>query len=323
MSHRLFAAVVLAGFFGSCAKAETTQSSTPKGPTSMAEIEAAIDAGEYAAASLGLVAIAQRDPKDARVQYYLGLCMAHQGDLDKAEAYYRAALSLDGELSEARSNLGLVLLDRGKLEEAEELLTAYTKARPDDGSGFYNLGLALEAKGSLAAAVASYTKAADLDPKDPAPPRALGDVARKRGKLEEALKSYREALSRSPGNPELLLVLADALVAAGRTADAVASLLTLEKSDAATAETLATAAVLLSGKGRNDEARVLLKACTGRFADYPNGFFLLGTAYARDGQWTDASLAFEAFLALEPGGEKAEVARKHLAVCKGKAKSSH
>lgn len=302
-----------------CAKNEPTKTPEPIAPRTLEEIEAALEAGAYGSAIPGLETLAIQTPQDARIPYYLGLCWSHEGEPSQAASYYQAALALDADMAEARSNLGLVLLELGKIDEAAESLSTYIEQHPEEGSGYYNLGLAQEAKGSLDAAASSYKKASQLDPKDPLPCRALGDVARKRGQLDKAIEHYRRALSRAPGSPELLLVLSDCLVEAGKTQDATANLLTLERSETVTAEALATAAVLLTKAGQSEPAQTLLKACTARFADYPSGFFLLGTSYARSAQWEAAAAQFERFLALEPSGEKAEVARRHLAACRAKS----
>lgn len=319
MVQKLCICMFLLSILGGCARDGSPSSSQPKGPTTLAEIEKALEAEQYAESIAGLQALAQQDPGDPRVQYYLGLCLAHQNDLEKAELHYRAALDIDEHLAEARSNLGLLLIERGKLDEAVDALTVYIQANPDDGSGYYNLGFALEAQGNLAAAKKNYKKASELAPQDPQPYRALGDVARLQNRIDEALALYRRALTHAPGDPELILVLAEALIGAKRIDDAVSNLMILGKSETAQAPTLATAAVLLSGVKKYEDAKSLLKVCTKRFPDYPNGFFLLGTAHARSKQWTEAIAQFEKFLSLEPEGEKAEVARRHLAACRNKS----
>jgi tetratricopeptide (TPR) repeat protein len=321
MIPKLCICLFLLSVLGGCARDGSPRTSQSTGPRTLAEIETAVAAGQYAESIAPLEALAQRDPGDARVQYYLGLCLAHQNDLEKAEFHYRAALDIDEHLAEARSNLGLLMIERGKLDEAMEALTVYIQANPDDGSGYYNLGFALEAKGDLAAAKKNYKKASELAPQDPQPYRALGDVARLQGRIDEALTLYRRALTHAPGDPELILVLAEALIAAKRIDDAVSNLMVLGKSEAAEAPTLATAAVLLSGVKKYEKATSLLQVCTNRFPDYANGFFLLGTAYARGKQWTEAIAQFEKFLTLEPHGDKAEVARRHLDVCRSKVKT--
>lgn len=72
--------------------------------------------------------------------YHLALVLHHQGFLDDAEAYYRAALDLEPEHRHAAYNLGVLLQET---ERATAAIAAYRQVLeylPEDANSLYNLG---------------------------------------------------------------------------------------------------------------------------------------------------------------------------------------
>lgn len=72
--------------------------------------------------------------------YHLALVLHHQGHLQDAEAYYRAAIDLDPEHRHAAYNLGVLLQET---ERAPGAIAAYRQVLehyPDDADALFNLG---------------------------------------------------------------------------------------------------------------------------------------------------------------------------------------
>ncbi len=128
------------------------------------------------------------DPLSAEVANELGLVHLECGDLTRAEAAFRRALSSRTGYFDAQSNLGLTQHRKGEQEAAVGTLTIALQWRPGAAEALNNLGMAL---------------------------RALGRTA-------EALDAYRAAHAASPGHAVILKNLGNALLDADRVDEAVA-----------------------------------------------------------------------------------------------------
>ena len=155
------------------------------------------------------------------------------GDFDAALAHYQAAVTLNPEDAESRSNLGQVLVRLNRPEEAlphfdqaiaavpsrwayhfnrgralgllerwDAAIASYGQAQqlvPDDYAITFNLGQALHRSGDEAGAVAQYRRAIELDPSDASFRLALGTSYERLEKRAEAAAAYAEYLRLLPG----------------------------------------------------------------------------------------------------------------------------
>jgi SAM-dependent methyltransferase/tetratricopeptide (TPR) repeat protein len=110
----------------------------------------------------------------AYYHYNSGNRLLAQGELDRAVASYRKAISLKGDLVEAHSNLGAALRQQGKLEEAAASYRNALSIRPDHATAHNNLGNVLRKLGNPEAALASYLRALEIKE---SPEAKLGFVA--------------------------------------------------------------------------------------------------------------------------------------------------
>jgi cytochrome c-type biogenesis protein CcmH/NrfG len=162
-------------------------------------------------------------------------------------------------------------------------------------------------------------RAGELDPADPGPWLALGDLAHGAQDFNKALTMYRNAKEIDPENPEVVLSEGQILPDLKKIDEAARTLGNLAQNANATSVMTATAGMLLADVKKSDEAISLYESALEKDENYATAHFLLASALARKGKFKKAARHYEQFLALSPEGEKANVAREHLAVCKAKA----
>lgn len=142
------------------------------------------------------------------------------GELERAEAEYRAAIATGGGTPEVFNNLGLTLLALGRPTWAIEAFEASLARRPRHPATLTNLSVACLAAGAAAEALRCADEAlsadATLGPAILARAAALAALDRR----SEALDLYR-GLVTTPLAPGALRGLSDALFAEGRATEAV------------------------------------------------------------------------------------------------------
>ena len=95
-----------------------------------------------------------------------GLAALDQGEVDRAEAEFRAALRLDPDDADAHTNLGVVYGLRRQPEEAVREAREAVRLAPDRADLARNLGIALSWSGQRAEALEAFRRAVALDPAD-------------------------------------------------------------------------------------------------------------------------------------------------------------
>lgn len=162
---------------------------------------------------------------------------AHRrGELDKAEAAYRALLRARPDDFDATHLLGVVLYARGRHEKAEALLRRAVALNPGVAAAHNNLGNAVKARGRNAESLACYGRAVALDASYADAYSNRGNVLAELGRAEEALADCDRALALDPNHLNALNRSARLLSEAGRNEDALARAQRALALDANTAE---------------------------------------------------------------------------------------
>ncbi len=182
---------------------------------------------------------------DYEINKELGECYLFMGDYDKAEEYYRKAISHAGTQAAPYLGLATIAVQRAKLDEA---LVLYTKAH------------------SLEATDKTFT--------------GMGLVYMEQNAHELAFENFSQALDRNPENMIALNCLVREGYALGRLADVVPALeASMQVSAEANAIQVSLAGILIS-LGRNDEAKTHLEAVLGLDPTNANAQELIATMAA-------------------------------------------
>jgi tetratricopeptide (TPR) repeat protein len=126
--------------------------------------------GDYQGAKAALVEVdrlrqADRHYAQAVIQYDLGVQQLKSGDLHSALKSFQAAVSLDPDLAQARTNLGAVLSNMGNVKSAIGEFRAAIDLQPDDAHAYYDLGEALAKERDIKDSRDAFQRAAALDPR--------------------------------------------------------------------------------------------------------------------------------------------------------------
>jgi len=101
--------------------------------------------------------------------------------------WYRRALDLDPNLTDAYINLGRLIHEAGDTAEALSLYGEALKRAPDDAVGHYDLALVLEDTGDPTGAIGHYREALRAEPGFADAHHNLGRLLEKMGRRAEAL----------------------------------------------------------------------------------------------------------------------------------------
>ncbi|NML42687.1 tetratricopeptide repeat protein [Ramlibacter sp. G-1-2-2] len=200
-----------------------TPTPTPTPESQAAHLQAgnaALAAGDLAAAGKHYRAAVRQAPGDAMAHLNLGYVLLEQGQLDVARDSLEKAVALGGG-ADAHYLLGQAHAARGDWAEARASHRRAVDARADFGFAWKDLGVACEQLGDAPAALDAYERASRHAPDlvD-----ALGGRARmllQLGRHADALQSARAWSERAPEDWSAHFVHAQALQALGHDAEAL------------------------------------------------------------------------------------------------------
>jgi|GEM_PF-1099255 len=153
----------------------------------------------------------------------LGILHRRAGDLEKAEAAYRKAISLPNEYADSHFNLGNLLKSQDKLEQALKCFSKTVSLRPKWADAHNALSDTFRLLERHAEAEAAARRAIEIDPRLAGAYSNLGNTLLGQGKFQEAEACYRNALQIQPDFPEGHYNLGDALLRQGNPVGAAES----------------------------------------------------------------------------------------------------
>lgn len=157
------------------------------------DYHAAIDAYNRAADAIGK---GKLSADHWELFYARGMAYERLGDMDKADADLRRALSYQPDHPYLLNYLGYSWVDRGKnMDEARKLIEKAALLRPDDGFIVDSLGWVLYQQGKYEEAAAALEKAVALVPYDATICEHLGDAYWRTGRRREAQFEWNRALN--------------------------------------------------------------------------------------------------------------------------------
>ncbi len=128
-----------------------------------------------------------RDPALGQARVNLISLYARTGNLEKAQAQYRAVIAAGTHLADAHHAFGLALAAAGDVTQAEPILRKAVHSNPFDAAAHNALGLIDEAARRVPEAEASYLRAVDADPRVRAFRFNYARVLANTGRLDDAL----------------------------------------------------------------------------------------------------------------------------------------
>ena len=142
-----------------------------------------------------------------QAQLNLGNYYLAKQDVQKAEAAYTQAITLESAFTPAYINLADLYRAQGKEKEAEVLLQRAIATVPVDASAHYSLGLLLVRKQKTDDAIEMLERAVELDKDNVQYVYVYAIALNSSGKVKRAIEVLHEAHLRYPGNTDILTAL--------------------------------------------------------------------------------------------------------------------
>jgi tetratricopeptide (TPR) repeat protein len=155
----------------------------------------------------------------------LGKSLLEQGDLEKAESFFKRALELDRDSVIAHANLIAVYGAMGRWREAEAAYREAAAIDPRNWEAHFNFGILKMKQGEHQPAVEALRIVIEANPKEADAHVALASALAKLGKPREAEEHYQKALALQPENPLANGLWGEHVLAAGRAEAAIDPLL--------------------------------------------------------------------------------------------------
>lgn len=201
-------------------------------PVDLSEVKAQVEAGEYRAAAQALEDIVAENEEDAEAYFLLGLSYFNLNRYQDAREAFNRALELDSERAAAiHHNLGALAYQMGDIETAEAEFKAALETEPDDPDTHYQLGATYLVKAlpadsqtpdpeMLEKAKAEFERALELAPGKAEALVGLGNSYLLENRIDEAIDMLEDAVEANPEMPEALFALGRAYALGGQTDEA-------------------------------------------------------------------------------------------------------
>ncbi len=172
-----------------------------------------IEAGQYDEALKVFEEFMTKYPQIHQVRLNIGTCYLKKGELDKAEAEFKAVLDKTIEVYgdykkdpaaslRAFSGLGEIYLKCNDLDTARKYFTQALDISPEDEVAAYNVAEILFSNQSIDEAIRFYELAIKIKKDWSKPYHKLGLAYLNKGDYEKALENLRKFLEMDPNNPE-------------------------------------------------------------------------------------------------------------------------
>jgi tetratricopeptide (TPR) repeat protein len=150
----------------------------------------------------------EKNPQDADVWFYLGVCYSELGRYQDAIESYKQTIRIKPDYADAHYNLGNAYGILGRYEDAVESYKQVIRINPDLAEAHNNLGGAYFKLGRYQDAVESYKQAIIINPNYAEAHFLLGSAYGKLDRYEDAIESNKQAIRINPNYAEAYLGLA-------------------------------------------------------------------------------------------------------------------
>jgi tetratricopeptide (TPR) repeat protein len=160
-----------------------------------AQAQASFDQGDYARAKTLFAKVLERAPESANTDYNIGLISEREGNLQEAQAAYRAALEIDAHHRPSLLNLGRVYRELKQYPKAEATLRVVLAEDSNNLAAHRTLMLVFADQGLYGLAELVGANGMKIDDRDPGLHNNQGLVYLKMGDRQLALQEFRKAVS--------------------------------------------------------------------------------------------------------------------------------
>ena len=225
------------------------------------------------------------------------------GNLDAARDHLRRAVQLGLNSAAVHRDLGMIGLKQKQLGNAQREFELALQFQPDDYPSLYGLGLSHLLQKQPAQALIQFTKAYGLNKSDPSLLMGMLDAHIQLGQKSEASAILAELDAKLDGNYDQQLQLAGLLVNEGAYDLGIEELERLRKTNPDSPELDYDLALAYHRAGHQTAAATLLHSMLAH-RDDAELEDLLGDVEGKSGNHTQALLAYQRAIKLEPSNEE-------------------
>jgi tetratricopeptide (TPR) repeat protein len=140
----------------------------------------------------------EKNPQDANVWFYLGVCYGELGRYQDATESYKQAIRIQPDDAEAHNNLGVTYGKLGRYQDAVESYKQAIKIEPDYAKAYSNLGKSYGKLDRYQDAIESLKQVIRIKPADADAYYGLGLIYGKLGRYQDEIESYKQAIRIKP-----------------------------------------------------------------------------------------------------------------------------
>jgi Flp pilus assembly protein TadD len=240
------------------------------------------------------------DPENAALLNLAAVCAISIGLVQQAERYWRKALSLRPDYSDAHNNLGALLKNARHFEEAESHFRQALAQKPHYPEAHNNLGMLLKELKRYEEAEASYRQSIAQKPDDAKVHYHLGNLLKETGRFQEAETSYRQALALQPDYPDTHNNLGNLLREVQRFEEAEAHLRQALAQNPNYPAALSNLGNLFKELKRYEEAEASYRQALAQKPENAKGHYNLGNLLREVSRIEEAEASYRQALALAP-----------------------
>ena len=225
----------------------------------------------------------------------------HQnGQLNKAEEFYKRILKADPNQADALHLLGLIARQAGKNDIAVNLIGKAISINPQNEIYYYNLGNALKDQGRSDKAITCYGKALEIKPDYAESYNNMGVLLKDQGRSDEAITCYRKALQLKPDDAQAHNNMGNVLKDQGRSDEAVTCYGKALEIKPNYAEAYNNMGNALKDRGKLNEAISCYEQALQLRPDFAEARYNMGNAFTDQGELNEAILCYQKALEVEP-----------------------
>ncbi len=210
------------------------------------------------------------EPEQSDALHLLGVVLSQKGNQGEAETLVRRALKVQPHHTAYHNSLGRILLLQGRMEEGIAALEEALRLAPQNPEAHFNVGEALLAQNHPGQAEPRYRRALELKPTHASAAFGLGRALWAQGDQPGALTWFQLASLLEPGNAVMLNQLGVAYMVLGHREDAQKAFDCLLQLTPENPEALANLAVLVNGAGQREAAVSYYERALAQRPDLPS-----------------------------------------------------
>lgn len=210
------------------------------------------------------------EPEQSDALHLLGVVLSQKGNQGEAETLVRRALKVQPHHTAYHNSLGRILLLQGRMEEGIAALEEALRLAPQNPEAHFNVGEALLAQNHPGQAEPRYRRALELKPAHASAAFGLGRALWAQGDQPGALTWFQLASLLEPGNAVMLNQLGVAYMVLGHREDAQKAFDCLLQLTPENPEALANLAVLVNGAGQREAAVSYYERALAQRPDLPS-----------------------------------------------------